>query len=137
MQPSRRVPQAANSTTCVFLIIFQKIQSSYFKSSDWFLGLLENRLTFFMKIKHPAYLFRINFLKKKELYGITSLLWRVSISKWTILKSTFGNKHPKLIMSDRRSSYSLKQLAILKSTNEQLLLTLLLNSKNLLTSYEK
>ena len=40
-------------------------------------------------------------------------------------------------MSDKRSSYSLKQLAILKNTNEQLLLTLLLNSKNLLTSYEQ
>ena len=31
----------------------------------------------------------------------------------------------------------LKQLAILKNTSEQLLLTLLLNSKNLLTSYEQ
>ena len=30
-----------------------------------------------------------------------------------------------------------KQLAILKNTSEQLLLTLLLNSKNLLTSYEQ
>ena len=31
----------------------------------------------------------------------------------------------------------LKKLAILKNTSEQLLLTLLLNSKNLLTSYEQ
>ena len=31
----------------------------------------------------------------------------------------------------------LKQLAILEKTSEQLLLTLLLNSKNLLTSYEQ
>ena len=68
-------------------------------------GLLENWLTFLMKIKYSAFLFEIIFLKK-----ITACLYKfVKESfqfKRKILKSAFSNKHLKLIMSDEDSYFS-------------------------------
>ena len=59
-----------------------------------------------LEIKHSAFLFKIIFLKKKELHSFRSLFRRVSILKQKILKPAFGNKHLKLIMSVGLLSFS-------------------------------
>ena len=64
------------------------------------MGLLENRLSFLMKIKQSAILFEIIILKK-----ITTWLYNF-IKESFQFKSAFSNKHLKLIMSDGHSYFS-------------------------------
>ena len=70
------------------------------------MGLLKNRLTFLMKIKHSVFLFKNYFSEKNNYIALQVYQGEFSIKIKKYLKSAFSNKHLKLIRSDGHSYFS-------------------------------
>ena len=90
-------------TNDTFFCLFILFEYDIAKSGKDTKGLLLNGLTFLMKIKHLHFCSKLFFRKKKKkrkkkIHSFISLN-----SKQKILKSTFSQKHLKLIMLDGHS----------------------------------